>query len=282
MKIKYTILLSAIILISGTVFYFGWIQIQLPENTYGIAFTKSNGYLEKVYEPGKFSWEVRKLIPTNFKLLKFKITSQQFEINHNQQLPNSDIYAEYLPGSPVFSYNLKYFISYKLRLETLPGFVEKYGLSPEQLPERYKVINSDIQLFISNYLINSLKPSDKILENEKNISKDIIIALNKNFPVLEIFEFIPSTIIIPDSDLYSKAKELYLSSIEMENKVISESKLKIAEQKIRDNANFETLKKYGELLTQYPELIEFFAVIDFDGDSIIPDLSLDILEKPVE
>ena len=94
--------------------------------------------------------------------------------------------------------------------------------------------------------------------------------------ILEIIEFIPVEIYIPDVTLFNKAKEIYLSSIEIENKIISESRLKIAEQEIRDTANFETLRKYGELLTEYPSLIDFFSVIDINCDSIIPKLNLEI------
>ena len=41
MKLKNIVILIVILLISALVFYFGWIQIKLPENTYGIAFTKT-------------------------------------------------------------------------------------------------------------------------------------------------------------------------------------------------------------------------------------------------
>lgn len=279
MKIKQIILLIVFILVSGTIFYFGWIQIKLPENTYGIAFTKSSGYLDKIYEPGKFSWDFRKLIPANFKLLKFKLSAQQLEIDERRQLPFGEIYSEYLPGSPDFSYQFKYFLTYSIKPDKFPSMVAEFRLDPDQMDLRYKAINADIQLFIIEFYQDKSLGSNntiKLFENSNEISSELLSSLIKNFTSLDFIEFIPVTISIPDTTLYNKAKDIYLSSLELENKVISESRLKMAEQEILDTANFETLKKYGELLTEYPSLIDFFSVIEINCDSIIPKLDLEI------
>lgn len=282
MKLKHILILTVFLLISGTIFYFGWIQIKLPENTYGIAFTKSNGYLNKIYEPGKFSWDFRKLIPTNFKLLKFKLSAQQLEIDEQGQLPFGNIYSEYLPGMPDFSYHFRYFLTYNIKPDHFPTMVEDFKLEPDQMSQRYTAINASIQLFIVDFYKNKAEDSNysiKLFESSNEILNELLPVLSKNFPALEIIEFIPAEISIPDVLLYSKAKEIYLSSLEIENKVISESRLKIAEQEIRDTANFETLKKYGELLNEYPSLIDFFSVIEINCDSIIPKLNLEIPHK---
>lgn len=279
MKLKQILLLLVFILISGTIFYFGWIQVKLPENTYGIAFTKSSGYLDKIYEPGKFSWDFRKLIPTNFKLLKFKLSAQQLEVDEIRELPFGKIYSGYLPGSPDFSYQFKYFLTYSIRPESFPSMVSELRLDPDQMPLRYKAINADIKLFIVEYYKNkSLESGNtiKFFDNNNEVSSELISALGKKFPSIDFKEFIPVAISLPDKTLYNKAKEIYLSSLELENRVISESRLKIAEQEIRDTANFETLKKYGELLNEYPSLIDFFSVIEINCDSIIPKLNFEI------
>ena len=144
---------------------------------------------------------------------------------------------------------------------------------------RYKAIDADIQLFIVEYYQNiSLESNNtiKLFDNNHEITSELLSALVKNFSSLDFKEFIPVAISLPDTTLYNRAKDFYLSTLELENEVISESRIKIAEQEIRDTANFETLKKYGELLTEYPSLIDFFSVIEINCDSIIPKLNLEI------
>ncbi len=285
MKIKHILILSALILISGTIFYFGWIQIKLPNNTYGIAFTKSSGYLNHLYEPGKFSWSREKLIPGNFKLLKFNLLTQQLEINEHGQLPSGNIYSEYLPGEPDFSYQFNYLLVYNINLSSFSKMVSDFNLIPDQMSDKYKELNTGIQFFVSDFYKNKavdVNYSVNSFYNSNEVSKELLTLLSKKYPFLNFIDFIPSYIKIPDAKLYNKAKEIYISSIELENKIISETKIKIAEQKILDNANFETLKKYGQLLNEYPSLIDLFSVIDFDSETIFPKLNIELPEDTDE
>jgi len=53
---KKLLLIGSIFLILGvTIFYFGWIQLKVDKDEYGIVFTKVRGYLDKPLVPGKFS-----------------------------------------------------------------------------------------------------------------------------------------------------------------------------------------------------------------------------------
>ena len=285
MKLKQILIILILILFSGIIFYLGWIQIKLPKNTYGIAFTKSSGYMDKYFEPGKFSWSFQKIIPGNFELLKFNLITQHLEINEKGQLPSGNIYSKYLPGNPDFSYEFKYFLTYSIQLSNFPKMVSKFNLTPDQMPEKYKELNADIQLSISDFYKNKAMDANYSVNsfyNSSELSKELLNILKNKFPSLIFFEFVPSSIKIPDAVLYNKSKEIFLSSIELENKVLSETKIKVAEQEIIDNANFETLKKYGQLLNEYPSLIDLFSVIDFDSDTIFPKLNIDLPEDNID
>ena len=157
--------------------------------------------------------------------------------------------------------------------------VKDFKLDPDQMSQRYKAVNASIKLFIADFYKRKAENSNysiKLFQSSDEILNELLPSLSKSFPALEIIEFIPVEISIPDVILFSKAKEIYLLSLELENRVISESRIKIAEQEIKDTANFETLKKYGELLNEYPSLIDFFSVIKINCDSIIPRLNLEI------
>ena len=279
MKLKYIIFIVVFVLSAAFIFFFGWIQIKLPVNTYGVAFTKSGGYLDKVYEPGKFSWDFRKLIPGNFRLLKFELKTRQLNINYQGDLPSGKTYSEYLPNSPDFSFKFNYLLSYGIRPKKLPDMVDKYKLTPDQITIRYNAIDAELQSFITSFYIEKQRLSDSVgipYDNNKETTEEVKKVLSGQFPDLEIYEYIAYEISLPDIRLYNKGRDIYLHSLDNENRIISESRTKIAEQEIRDAANFETLKKYGELLTEYPALIDFFSVIEINCDSIIPKVNIDL------
>lgn len=285
MKLKHILILIILLLLSVLIFYFGWIQLKLSQNTYGIAFTKYKGYLNHLYEPGNFAWSPAKLIPGNFKLLKFDLYPQQLEIKEQGELPSGSIYSEYLPGKPDFSYEYNYYLSYEINLTRFPKMVSDLKLSPDQLETKYNELNEEIKLFVSNFYKNKATINNFAIDffyNNNEISGELLDRLASNFQTLEFIEFLPKKFKIPDAILYNKAKQNYLDSIKLQNKVISESKLKVAEQEIIDNANFETLKKYGELLNEYPSLIELFSVIEFNSETIFPKFNSEPSENSIE
>jgi len=285
MKLKQIFILVLIIILSGVIFYLGWIQIQLPENTYGVAFTKSSGYLDQLYEPGKFSWNIQKVLPGNFKLLKFKLFTQYLEINESGQLPSGNIYSEYISGTPDFSYEFNYYLTYCINLKIFSKMVSDLALTPDDMDKKYNELNGEIELFISNFYKNKFLESNysaNTFYNVNDSNNELLNSLTGKFPSLVFINLVPVQIILPDAVLYIKAKEIYLSSITLQNKIISESKLKIAEQEIIDNANFETLKKYGELLNQYPSLIDLFSVLDINSEGIFPKLNIENSEDIIE
>ncbi|MBL7006996.1 MAG: hypothetical protein ISR78_07955, partial [Spirochaetia bacterium] len=65
---KLIIILSILLIISAVIFYFGWIQLKLEKDTYGVIFTKTGGYHDKVLVSGQFAWSAAALIPKNVEL----------------------------------------------------------------------------------------------------------------------------------------------------------------------------------------------------------------------
>jgi hypothetical protein len=53
---KFIFLFIILLIAGGCAFFFGWIQILIPAETYAVAFTKTGGFDDEVIEPGKFVW----------------------------------------------------------------------------------------------------------------------------------------------------------------------------------------------------------------------------------
>ncbi|MCF6334199.1 MAG: hypothetical protein L3J12_00460, partial [Spirochaetales bacterium] len=173
--------------------------------------------------------------------------------------------------------------TYSIKPGNFAKMVSKYKMTPEQMPQRYNAIEAELQTFITSFYFEKQRLASSgisLFDNNTETVNEIRNALVSQFSDLEIYEYIPYEISIPDILLYNKAKEIYLKSLESENRIIYESRAIIAEQEIRDAANFETLKKYGELLTEYPSLLDFFSVIEINCDSIIPKINIDLPKEP--
>src|SRR6056297_3206225 len=104
MKVKLVLFLILLILIGGAAFYFGWIQFQLDEHTYGVVFSKTSGYEEEVLRPGEFNWRWEALIPTNMTLHEIEVLPRSVDLEKSGSLPSGSIYAQAVEASTDFKY----------------------------------------------------------------------------------------------------------------------------------------------------------------------------------
>lgn len=277
MKIKHVILFVFLILIIGGIFYAGWIQIHLDENTYAVAYTKSNGYLKEVYSPGKFSWSVYRLIPGNFKLIKFLVKPQIRKDSMSGILPSGKVYGKFLPGQPDFSFKLDYSISFSIKPDKLPELVSTGSLTPHNLMEMYAQTADSIKVNIRNLLFQKVSDSgnkgdDLFFTN--SFSDSVKLMVKNKFTNFILLNFSPFEITIPDLKLYKKARDTYFAFLDSRsNSEITDSQKKV-ETELREKLKIELLKKYGELLKQYPELVQLLASDSKLRNQVLPKIDL--------
>lgn len=270
MKLKHIVIII-LLLVTVWIFYAGWIQIHLEENTYGVAFTKSNGYLSRTFSPGNFSWSVYKLIPGNFKLIKFHLQPQVLTVTNQGMLPSGDVYNKFIPGQPDFSYKLSYNVTYIIDPIHLPELVSDKKLSPETLQQFYKTTANSFSMVIFDILKNKVENSD----NFQNINFDLVKkTISERFKTVILLDFTPLEIYFPDRELYKKARENYYEYLDSHNKIDIAAKQKAAESEIKEASKIELLKRYGELLKQYPELIQLLAANNTLRSEILPEVDL--------
>ena len=83
---KFLVSLLLVVIAAGVAFYFGWIQLQLPADTYGVIFTKTNGFEQNVVKPGTFVWRWQRLLPTNLTLFTYQLKPQESEVAKTAKL----------------------------------------------------------------------------------------------------------------------------------------------------------------------------------------------------
>ncbi len=277
------VLLSLILLLiaAGTAFYFGWVQAELPENTYGVLFSKTSGYSKKILNPGEFNWKWEKILPTNSKLIKIKTEIRNTKMEYSGLLPSGDLYSSILQDKPDFSFKIQYTFSYILDHKLLPSLVENKIIDTDNMEEWYKTVESQINNEVKKISFNYFSENKSDFSSGYlNLENRIAVELEENYNYLIIKSFTMNYINFPDLQLYQKSKEIYFQILEKrkDSEIILEKRA--VESKINLESKLELLSRYGDLLTKFPILLEYFAL---KPESQILDINmLNNIEKKLE
>ena len=275
-------ILFLIIIAGGLVFYFGWIQIQLEENTYAVIFTKLNGYDEEITEPGTFTWRWDRLLPTNMTIHEFTLRPQEKEISLSGTLPSSDSYSLYLEGAPDFSYSLSFRISFTVRPESLPELVTDYHVTPDTIGSWYEDIFSRCLIEASALLEEGIRDASEgtgTLSVHASLGSDLLNRLSSLYPLIEFHSAEPLSFHLPDFDLYRKGKEMYLSLMSEKEAAESAALKASSDFYVSESVRLDMLKKYGELLTEYPILLDYMKL---SGVTDLMDIDIEKAVSEVE
>ncbi len=138
-------LFVVIVIIAGVVFYFGWIQIKLEEDSYAIVFTKTNGWEEEHISPGEFAWRWQRLIPTNLTLHEFPITPHATSATLRGNLPSGSTYGALLETANPFSFVISVDVIYRIRPASLAHLVRDDGLRSDTLGIYYRRMDTEME-----------------------------------------------------------------------------------------------------------------------------------------
>ena len=272
---KLLVILPILIILAGVVFYFGWVQIQLPENTFAVIFTKTGGWDDSVTKPGTFVWRWERLLPTNLSIHKFKLAPYTTSVSAMGSLPSGDVYAQVLDPPPEFSFSLKLSISFTLNPEALPGLVSDALLSEESYStwhsENQEIITAKASAFIRERSTKS-GFAQQLTNMGAEVSDALSEYLESSLPYLNISACTIRGIEVPDFDLYIAAKELYLDLARKRKESLEAALEQISWTESRTQAHFDALQRYGELITQYPSLLDLIELKEGNLGSILEDI----------
>ncbi|NQT57606.1 MAG: hypothetical protein HQ557_01345 [Bacteroidetes bacterium] len=257
---KLLIILSILIIISAVIFYFGWIQLKLEKDTYGVIFTKTGGYQDKALVSGNFAWSAAALIPKNLEITVIPAASRTIYLESVTQLPSSLLFRNTLVGPADFSYRLNFYISFQLKSEQVVQLVRDNGLSVETIENWYKatedkikfVASREIQLFLDNAPGNQ----DSVFISTENQEK-ILKRIQTHFDNINLHDLDIVSLTVPDLDLYAESKEYYYNLTAVKNSSLQSEMLNTAKQRAENEVQLELLERYGYLLNEFPILIEY-------------------------
>ena len=271
---KFIFWLIFLIIIAGVVGYFGWIRV--PENNVALGFSTITGYDTAFMESGKINWRWQKLIPKCYVLKMYPLDTESTEISVSQSLPSGDLYASEMAGNPDFSFSVKYAVTYKIKEDSLYGMATSGTIGDGGLEAFYALVKEKIQNAAASLLSEEMaKAVEGSSFSQKAMEDGVKAKIQSQLADVDILNFETVEAKYPDVELYKAAKAKYMENLAKKQAFEAQQQEMTAQQeKEKEDINakieqrIELLKKYGELLTQYPILIEYFKS---KNESLLPE-----------
>ena len=272
---KLVILLLILVVLGATAFYFGWIQIRLPENTYAVIFTKTGGWDEAVVNPGEFVWRWERLIPTNLKMHTFPLKPYTANVTASGSLPSGDIYAGILDPAPDFGFAVTLSVSFGIKPESLPHLVSTTVLSEDTFDAWHDEVKTAISAKATAFIRDrstDVNAASSLTSMGDAIITDLIWYLESSFADVDFKAIVVQNIEIPDIELYQTAKQLFLDFSRSRKESFENVLSQITWTESRVDQHFDVLERYGDLITRFPALLDLLTLKGGDLSTILDEI----------
>ena len=259
---KFLTALFFLIVLAGLCFFFGWAQMKVSPDTYGILRSKSHGMYPHLIKPGEFNWVWYKLIPANTKTTLFRITPVHRDFTAKNSLPFGTSYAAFIGMESDFSWEISASFFFSLNPEALIPLVTKNNISDQNELALYE---NEIAAQIESFILRRFDLNDEFAVQIEALLKygkysELEQEVYAEFPDIENFSISVKSSKTPNFALYRQAKELYDGYIARQKEFITNDIDEKAKNRAETFMYFNELELYGALLTKYPVLIEYLAI----------------------
>ena len=278
---KILISLLLLVILGGAVFFFGWVSFRLDSEEYGVAFTKSDGWIAEPVEPGSFTWMWQALVPTNLTLHAFPLTPKELEINESGTLPSAELYARYVEGEPEFTYDLELTVRYRIMPAELASALAEERTTPEGMESYTQSLESSLRSAAKGAAVTALEGlgRDPEVGALLTVTQSVRDNLRSQLSELEILEVSVASAEIPDLFVYNTARENYRAIQEGRRSGLRETARDAAAERVIDEERRRALEEYGRILQEYPVLLDYFRLI---AESGADPLNLELLQSALQ
>ncbi|MEE8441216.1 MAG: hypothetical protein V3S41_05795 [Spirochaetia bacterium] len=266
------VLFLVFVIVAAVVFYFGWIQIQLDEDSYAVIFTKTGGWEETVIAPAEFTWRWQRLLPTNLALHVIPIIPHSTTATVSGSLPSATTYGALLESASPFSYAISVHVVYRLKPDALPGLVRDDGLRSDALGTYYGRIDTEMEQVITDSTMRLLGQPAQLISPASALTtvvENLTATLTRWYPELEFLSVGPTRLELPDIELYFETRQRYITILDARTEAMQTVAKELATDQTATDAELARLERYGEILERYPILLDYFSLTqDVRGDPL--------------
>jgi hypothetical protein len=274
---KFLVGLIIILILAAVAFFFGWIQLSLDENTQAVIFTKTGGWDDTAVRGGEFLWRWERLLPTNMTIYRFPYQVRNVTVSAAGMLPSGDVYASIVSEEAVFDYRIDLLLSYTINPGYLASECRDAGLRPEGLPEWYDRTEARLLTESLSYLEESLDEDadyDDLDDYLTAISTELKTHLETRMPEISISALSPEEITLPDFTLYRELRRRYFGLLDAREELYRLELARQMETQVSEDIRMNVLSGYGEILTEYPALLDYFQLDSGEDPLNIQSLTL--------
>lgn len=259
---RFTWSVVLLLLASLTVFFIGWLSLRVRPGYVAVVASKTGGVEPRPLEAGRFSWSLAALLPTNLRVVSFSPKPVGRNLKLEGELPSAAAYRAFMAGEPDFSWRLTLSLKAAPKALALPELFSRYGVDSDEALAAWLSDELDSALIDARALVLALFADEDgaqlIAAGRADESVRAGVAAKR--PMLEILAFGISEARLPDLALYAQARELYLGYIERFRASVEPALAAASELAARDQVKIELLRRYGQLLTEFPSLIDYLAI----------------------
>ncbi|MBO4320603.1 MAG: hypothetical protein J5857_09065, partial [Treponema sp.] len=249
-----------LLIVSGSVFFIGWIQFLIKPGTCGIMTSKTGGLYSGPVLYGEFLWRWEKLLPTNVSITLFQLQSHEYDKKVSGSLPSADVYARQVEPKPDFSYDFDFHITLSVEPQQIYDLVKSQTIENKQesldayLEKSAELAaNAISEWFISDKAsLNLVMPS---VLTDKQVS-DALQNLSREFTGITVVSVEINKAHVPDLAVYESAKRTFSAYEDELNSNLSEMAKQQASVLAEADNEMKRLEKFASLLEKYPQLNE--------------------------
>jgi hypothetical protein len=251
-----------IVILGGTVFFFGWVQLAVPAGSCGVLRSKTHGIDDRPIREGEFRWVWYRLIPTNTTITVFSPVFINRSLDLRGTLPSGEIYAAFAGLTADFSYEIEGNLSFTINAASLPHLMEEQGITGQEDLAAYGNKLGDYAAAFASQWLRRHEEDEKWLAAllTEGFPESLIAEIRGRFPEIETLSGNISRVRVPEFALYYATRSLYEEYITRQQEFLKRVAAEAADEHISSQLRYDELAKYGELLTKYPLLLYYLAI----------------------
>lgn len=254
--------LIVLALLAAAVFLVGWLPLRVKPGQFAVVVSKTSGIMAEPLRPGQFYWTAEALLPTNLRLYSFAPVSQERRISHEGELPSAALYRDFLAGQPDFRWEISLRLAASLKPDFLPQLVSQHGVEDNEglaawLYDELQRAGEDLR----SELVRAAADAEQVRDLVSGrLAEGFGAVLARTRPHLDILEVSVVSARAPDLAVYEAARRLYADYLTSYQASIEPALVAGSVGLAEDQLRMTSLRNYGELLKEYPILIDFLAI----------------------